>query len=140
VAYSHSNWKTIAAGIIFLALAMCRVHRAHFDGRKTRGFALSSATTAIDSTMPESATVTGEANAKLNRNGMLLISVLNALLVQHPAKCLYIASSTHKASGGAQYAGRDGVDSSALRRYAANLRVLPLRTTCLYRFCGQRRQ
>jgi len=133
-----SNWKTIAAGIIFLALAIGAVFIVHTLDQKKPEARPSSATTAIDSTMPESATDHGEANAKLEQERDAINKRLNALLVQHPAKCLYIASSTHKASGGAQYAGRDGVDSSALRRYAATCESYRSELLAYIDFCGQR--
>lgn len=114
-----SNWKAVVPAIIsavvvsFAAYIMLTIQA----GNQRR--ALEDQKTQLIAQCQKAQQVTENANAKLEQDRDAISKRLNALLVQHPAKCLYIASDTHKASSGTQYAGRDGVDSSALRRYAA---------------------
>jgi len=82
--------------------------------------ALNEQKAALTSECQELQTVTKEANDALQKSRDAISSKLAALKLQHPASCVPIASETKLPTGGAEHAGRNGVNSDWLRHYAAS--------------------
>lgn len=63
--------------------------------------------------------VTENANAKLEQDRDAISKRLNTLLVRHPSKCLLASKPSNQANSGTGHAGPNGINSDALRGYAA---------------------